>query len=83
MFSSRTAPPSTTPETPAVPRDSSPTWELEMLVSGAVLFSLFQRPPLLHGLYARWDPLGAHAVRAGRAGRLPRALEPYVIPFWL
>ena len=40
----------------AMPRDSSPTWELEMLISGAVTFSLFQLPPLLAQAYARWEP---------------------------
>jgi hypothetical protein len=38
----------------AMPRDSSPTWELEMLISGAVTFSLFQLPPKLDHLYAHW-----------------------------
>ena len=41
---------------PALPRDSSPTWELEMLISGAVLFSLFQLPPILSRLFSRWEP---------------------------
>jgi hypothetical protein len=30
-----------------VPRDTTPTWELEMLVSGAVLYGLFQLPPVV------------------------------------
>ncbi len=41
---------------PAVPRDTSPTWELEMLISGGVVFSLFQLPPVLDGLMTRWEP---------------------------
>lgn len=40
----------------AVPRDSSPTWELELLISGAVLFGLFQLPPALNGLFDRVMP---------------------------
>ena len=40
----------------AVPRDSSPTWELEMLISGGVLYSLFQLPPLLDAALQRWQP---------------------------
>lgn len=49
------------PETPAgaaqeVPRDTSPTWELELLVSGAVLFALFQLPPLADSLQERLFP---------------------------
>lgn len=33
-----------------VPGDTTPTWELEMLVSGAVLVGLFQLPPVLDGV---------------------------------
>ena len=36
--------------------DTSPTWELELLISGAVLFALFQLPPLLNGFFARVQP---------------------------
>ena len=36
--------------------DTSPTWELELLISGAVLFALFQIPPLLNGFFARAQP---------------------------
>lgn len=32
---------------PQVPRDTSPTWELELLISGAVIFALLQLPPLV------------------------------------
>jgi hypothetical protein len=47
--------PATAPDAPAtaVPRDSSPTWELEMLISGAVLYSLFQLPPVLDAVMTR------------------------------
>ncbi|HEX9106099.1 MAG TPA: hypothetical protein VF832_02695 [Longimicrobiales bacterium] len=33
-----------------VPGDTTPTWELEMLVSGAVLVGLFQLPPVVDGV---------------------------------
>jgi len=33
-----------------VPADTTPTWELEMLVSGAVLVGLFQLPPVVDGV---------------------------------
>jgi hypothetical protein len=36
--------------------DTSPTWELELLISGAVLFALFQLPPALNGFFARVEP---------------------------
>ena len=36
--------------------DTSPTWELEMLISGAVLFALFQIPPVLSAFFARLEP---------------------------
>lgn len=36
--------------------DTSPTWELELLISGAVLFALFQIPPLLNSFFARLEP---------------------------
>jgi hypothetical protein len=41
--------------------DTSPTWELELLISGAVLFALFQIPPLLNSFFARVEP---HATTA-------------------
>lgn len=41
---------------PHVPRDTSPTWELELLVSGAVLFALFQLPPLADELFDHMLP---------------------------
>ena len=43
-------------EGPQVPRDTSPTWELELLLSGAVLFALFQLPPLVESAFAWLEP---------------------------
>ena len=36
--------------------DTSPTWELELLISGAVLFALFQIPGVLTSFFARIEP---------------------------
>lgn len=36
--------------------DTSPTWELELLISGAVLFALFQVPSFLNGFFVRVEP---------------------------
>jgi len=36
--------------------DTSPTWELELLISGAVLFALFQIPTQLTAFFARLEP---------------------------
>jgi hypothetical protein len=36
--------------------DTSPTWELELLISGAVLFALFQLPSALTSFFARIEP---------------------------
>jgi hypothetical protein len=45
-----------------VPDETTPTWELEMLVSGAVLFGLFQLPPLVSSAFTSTVPrLGAKA----------------------
>ena len=44
--------------------DTSPTWELELLISGAVLFALFQIPPLLNGFFARIEPHTTSALVA-------------------
>lgn len=41
--------------------DTSPTWELELLISGAVLFALFQIPSLINSFFARLEP---HATMA-------------------
>jgi hypothetical protein len=40
-----------------VPRDTSPTWELELLISGAVLFTLFQLPGAISNGFASIEPL--------------------------
>jgi hypothetical protein len=39
-----------------IPRDTTPTFELEMLVSGAITFGLFQLPPLLDAAAAHIEP---------------------------
>jgi hypothetical protein len=44
------------PTPPDVPRDTTPTFELEMLVSGAVLFGLFQIAGELEGWIGYWKP---------------------------
>jgi len=36
--------------------DTSPTWELELLISGAVLFALFQIPSALTSFFTRIEP---------------------------
>ena len=36
--------------------DTSPTWELELLISGAVLFALFQIPGVLTSFFAHIEP---------------------------
>ena len=41
--------------------DTSPTWELELLISGAVLFALFQIPGLLNAFFSHIEP---HATSA-------------------
>lgn len=39
-----------------VPEETTPTWELEMLVSGAVLFGLLQVPPVVSSAFASLVP---------------------------
>lgn len=48
-----------------LPRDTAPTFELEMLVSGAVLVGLFQLEGALDGAVARWLP---HLALVGTVG---------------
>src|SRR6185503_13667953 len=36
--------------------DTSPTWELELLISGAVLFALFQIPGAIDNFFGRLEP---------------------------
>jgi hypothetical protein len=63
------------PSTIDVPRDTTPTFEIEMLVSGATLFGLFQLPALLDALVAHYQPhLGLLGIfLAGGVGLLGRA----------
>src|SRR5690348_14132693 len=42
--------------------DTSPTWELELLISGAVLFALFQIPGVLTSFFARIEPQTTSAM---------------------
>jgi hypothetical protein len=55
--------PATEHERLRLPRRTTPTWEIEMLLSGAVVFALFQTP----GPLQRWAELAA--ARSGPAGR--------------
>jgi hypothetical protein len=41
---------------PSVPRDTTPTWEMELLLSGALVFSLMQLPAYLGGSLDAWLP---------------------------
>lgn len=50
------APPAATEGPPDLPRDTTPTWEVELLVSGIVLVGLMQLPPWLHDIWARRAP---------------------------
>lgn len=51
------APGATPPADPnAVPRDTSPTWQSELLLSGGVVFALFQLPPLIDAGTAYFRP---------------------------
>ena len=36
----------------AIPAKTTPTWEMELLLSGATVFGLLQLPDALHGLTA-------------------------------
>ena len=58
--------PSATPADPRVPRGTTPTWEIEMLLSGAVVFALMQVPGRLDvafdGLFLKFDGSFAVAV---------------------
>lgn len=59
------APPKTTPsETPlSLPTDTTPSWEIELLISGALAFASLQLPGLLDGWFLSLAP------------RLPESLE--------
>lgn len=39
-----------------MPRDTTPTWEIELLISGALVFSLLQLPDALDALHERQEP---------------------------
>jgi hypothetical protein len=39
-----------------LPRDTTPTWEVELLLSGALVFSMLQVPGLIDGLFAGVRP---------------------------
>lgn len=58
-------PAATPPETPTGPYDpelrlagqlTSPTWELELFLSGAFVFASFQLPDVIEGLFRRLEP---------------------------
>lgn len=61
----RPAPPATPgtdePVSSPILSESSPTWELELLLSGLVLFALFQLPAFLGGFFDHIEP---HATEA-------------------
>lgn len=42
--------------TERMPGATTPTWEIELLVSGAVVFSLLQMPGALDTLFQQWSP---------------------------
>lgn len=49
----------------ALPRLTTPTWEMELLISGATVFSLLQVPDLLDAAFYTWYPrLGMSATAA-------------------
>lgn len=54
-----------TPAAPALPLDTTPTWEIELLVSGIVLFALMQVPGWLHGIWSRRAPHMSLVAAAG------------------
>ena len=56
----RPTPPESLNDVPVL-SESSPTWELELLLSGLVLFALFQLPDVLNGFFDRVEP---HATSA-------------------
>lgn len=62
-----TAPDAPAPDTPppadagegavvALPTDTTPTWEIELLISGALTFASYQLPGLLDDLFVRYMP---------------------------
>lgn len=59
-----------------VPRDTTPTFELEMLVSGAVLFGLFQVPPAVRAVWAERLP---HLTQVGASVTGPLVMMVLVV----
>lgn len=51
-----TDPESTLPERESLPRHTTPTWEMELLISGATVFALLQLPEALDGALYRYMP---------------------------
>lgn len=47
----------------ALPRRTTPTWEMELLISGALVFSLLQLPALLDAWLLRWMPVATDDFR--------------------
>src|SRR5690606_14228449 len=56
-----------------LPRRTTPTWEMELLISGATVFSLMQAPDLLDRLYYGFAPRLEAAYQAALI--LPRSEE--------
>lgn len=46
-----------------LPKRTTPTWEMELLISGALVFSLLQLPALLDSWLLRWLPLATEDFR--------------------
>ena len=63
MLTRRAGTPATDATEPGIAPDTSPTWELELLISGAVLFALFQLPGALE---AGYDAIEPHLTRGPR-----------------
>src|SRR5262245_14804552 len=50
------------PEMKAAGQLTSPTWELELFLSGAFVFAMFQLPGLIERLYVSLDPHATDAM---------------------
>lgn len=64
----------TDPESPTaftVPSRTTPTWEVELLISGALTIALFQLPPLLESTFAQW-------IAMAPSSRIPIVLYGYI-----
>lgn len=54
-----------TEEPVTVPRNTTPTWEVELLLSGALVFATVQAPGAIDRLYFEWTPrVGGSALAA-------------------